>query len=117
MLEGFLSDEEKTKGQKIIRRFNEIVYGSHTIDWEVLYHTMNEVHNNFFTYLQKKYPQLDETEFKVCCLIYSDFSNEEIGIILKMTNNVVSKKRSSIRKKLGIDGYGNIIEFLKNLQN
>lgn len=112
LLEGFLNDEEKSKNKKLLKKFNEIVYNQDTMDWNKLYESMNDVHYNFLENLRNEYPQLDEIEFRICCMIYSAFSNEEISIIMGMASNSVSKKRSSIRRKLDIEEYGNIAEFL-----
>jgi len=113
LLKGFLSEDEKTRNKKLLKKFNEIVYNQDSLDWNKLYQTMNDLHNNLLGRIRENYPQLDETEFRICCMIYSNFSNEEISIILGIANNSVSKKRSSIRKKLGIEEYGNIAEFLQ----
>lgn len=112
LLEGFLRDDEKEHGQKLLKKFNEIMYNQDTLDWDVLYQTMNELHYEFFDSLRETYPQLDEAEFRICCLLYADFTNAEIGIIMGQSINTVSAKRSSIRRKIGIEGYGNITEYL-----
>lgn len=74
---------------------------------------MNKLHDGFLDLLHKSYPELDNEEFNVCCLIYNDFSNTEISIITGLSNRTITSRRSSIRKKIGIDDYGNINEFFK----
>jgi tetratricopeptide (TPR) repeat protein/DNA-binding CsgD family transcriptional regulator len=113
LLSSMLNDEEKVKGKKLIKKFNEIVYHQDTLDWNIMYRSMNELHEGFLDYLREQYPQLDESEFRICCLIYSDFSNDEIGVIMNLASSSITKKRSSIRRKLGITDYGNIQDFLK----
>lgn len=113
LLEGYLKQEDKENGAKILRKFNEILYGKEKLDWGVLYNSMNKLHDGFLDLLHKSYPELDNEEFNVCCLIYNDFSNTEISIITGLSNRTITSRRSSIRKKIGIDDYGNINEFFK----
>ena len=112
LLDGYLQDDEKKQGQHLLKKINEIVYGQEDLDWDLLYRTMNDFSDGFLERLRKAFPQLDEAEFRVCCLSYAEFSNTEIGIILKYSTNTIQTKKSSIRKKLGIKTFGNIHDFL-----
>lgn len=114
LLEGFLREDEKKHGEKLLKKFNEIVYNQATLDWNILYQTMNELHNGFFDSLRETFPQLDESEFRICCLIYSDFTNSEISIIMGQSSNTITSKRSTIRKKIGVKDYGNIVDYLNS---
>ncbi len=99
------------QGQILLKAFNEIVYKQDTLNWDMLYVTMNTLHNGFFDKIRSDYPQLDESEFKICCLIYERFSSSEIAIIMQTSIHSVHMKTTSIRKKLGIQSFGNIPEF------
>lgn len=103
---------ENQQDYRLIKKFNEIVYGQESLNWELLYHDMNEIHNQLFDRLRERYPNLDDTEFRICCLTYTGFSCSEIGIIIGLSPNTVQMKRSIIRKKLGIESQGNIQEYL-----
>lgn len=97
---------------RLINKFNEIVYGQTSLNWDKLYDTMNEIHDRLFDRLKLKYPTLDDNEFRICCLTYAGFNCTETGIIVGFSTNTVQMKRASIRKKLGIETAGNIQEFL-----
>lgn len=97
---------------RLIKKFNEIVYGQESLNWDLLYNDMNEIHNQLFDRLREKYPTLDDPEFRICCLTYAGFSCSEIGIVIGLSPNTVQMKRSIIRKKLGIESQGNIQEYL-----
>jgi len=114
LLEGYLKKEEKESGQKLLKKFNEIVYGTDRLNWDALYDAMNKLYNKALDKFNKRFNDLDDIEFKVCCMIYADFSNTEISIILGLSNRSITAKRSSIRKKIGLDDYGNIGEYLKS---
>lgn len=57
---------------------------------------------------------LTKREIEVCCLIVCGFNNEEIAIFINKKKNTetVIKWKNIIRRKLGIEAYGNIQEFL-----
>lgn len=113
-LEFYVTDSGNKQGKTLIKRFNEIAYGNDAINWVVLYNTINSINNGIFDRIGDKYPDLDETEFRICCLIYCKFHSNEIAIITQLSTNTIHMKTTSIRKKLGIEKYGNIIDFFNN---
>ena len=112
LLEGSLKAEEKRQGQKLLDKFNEIVYNQGALDWNMIYTTMHQLYKGFPDLLRKKYPELDETEFRICCLTYAGLSNAEISVIMEFSVNTIQARKSIIRKKLNMDGYGNLMDFL-----
>lgn len=116
LLKTELKGEEKKHSQKLLKRVHEIVYNQENIDWSMLFDIMNQLYKGVPDAIRKKYPHLDEVEIRICCLEYAGLSNNEIAIILEFSINTIQMKKSVIRKKLEIDGYGNIVEFFhKNL--
>ena len=111
LLESHLIEEEKKQGRRLLKKVNDIVYNENSLDWNMLYDTLNKLYKGFPDLLRIKYPELDETEVRICCLTYADLNNSEIALILGFSINTIQRKKSAIRKKLGIEGYGNIVEF------
>lgn len=112
LLEGYLNKEDKKTGKNLLRKFNDVVYGQKVLDWNILYDTLNNAGNGFLNQLKSKFPQLEESEFRICILVYVECNNTEIGIILNYSVNTVQAKKSTIRRKLGVKTFGNIREFL-----
>ncbi|MBK5722800.1 helix-turn-helix transcriptional regulator [Dysgonomonas sp. Marseille-P4677] len=116
LLESHLIEEEKKQGRRLLKKVNDIVYNENSLDWDMLYDTLNKLYKGFPDVLRAKYPDLDETEVKIYCLTYAGLINSEIAIILGFSVNTIQMKKSAIRKKLKIDGYGNIVDFFdKNI--
>lgn len=113
LLEGYLREEEKIQGQKLLKKFNETVYGQETFDWDSLIEAMNHLYDGFPDFLKKEYPELDDVEFKICCLTYAKLNNTEIAIIIGLSVNTIQAKKTYLRKKLNIGGYGNITDFFE----
>ncbi len=110
-LEIYISKESNKHDHHLLKVINEIVYGQETLNWDLLYETMNQLHDGFFDRLRDRFPQLDESEFKICCLSYTRFSSSEIALVMKLSVNTVQMKRSSIRKKIGVETFGNLSDF------
>lgn len=112
LLEGMLREDEKKQSRKLLDKFNETVYGRNSFDWDKATELINHIYGGFCDKLKNKYPNLDESEFRICCLTYSGLKNPDISTITGYKLNTIHAKKYSIRKKLGIDGYGKIIDFL-----
>lgn len=112
VLEGFLKEEEIKTGKNLLRKFNDIVYGQKELDWNILYNSLNEASNGLLDQLKSKFPVLEESEFRICCLVFIECNNTEIAIILNYSINTIQVKKSIIRKKLGIKTFGDIRDFL-----
>ncbi len=112
LLEPFLKNEEREQGVKLLKKVNSIVYGNEEMDWEPIYEVLNAMYKNIATRLKEAFPQLDESEYKICCLSLGKLSNSEVSLIMKYSVNTVQMKRTAIRKKLGIDSKRKIDHFL-----
>jgi hypothetical protein len=71
LLEGYLKEDEKLTGKNLLRKFNDVVYGQKELDWNIIYDALNTTSNGFLAQLKNRFPQLDDSEFRVCCLILS----------------------------------------------
>ena len=70
--------------------------------FEAIVTEMEKVYPNLYSVLRKRYPDLNETEIKVCLLSFSDLSNMEIAEILCVSKYTVDKNRSRLRDKLNL---------------
>ncbi|MCD8031244.1 MAG: hypothetical protein LUF85_10605 [Bacteroides sp.] len=112
VLEYTFSNNKEHKN--LLKTFNQIVYQHDNINWSVLYEKMNSIYGNLFNNIQNTFPQLKESEFKICCLTIAQFSSIEIAVILNYTPKSVYVKKSQIRKKLGITSMRNIADFFNH---
>ncbi len=111
LLKQYLKNSDE-QDHRLVKKVNEIVYGQDSLNWNIFYQDMDKIYDSRFERLKTKYPLLDEVEFRVCCLTYANLSCSEIGIILDLSPNTVQMKRSSIRKKLGIEPQGSIQTYI-----
>ena len=63
---------------------------------------LESAYPNLYSTIQKNYPDLTETEAKICMLSCSDLSNTEIADFLGLKTTTVNQNRSNLRKKLNL---------------
>lgn len=100
-----------------IRNFNEIFYNGKApdeLDWEEIYFTINFLYNDFKDKLISRFPQLNDKEVQLCCLLRAGFDTSDCAFMVEQSIYSVQKRKTTIRKKLGIDEGGNIIDFLNS---
>jgi len=110
-----LDGKEQVNGQRLLKKFNEIVYGKDAMDWDKLFQIMDNLKNGLYGKIRNQYPRLKDLEFHVCCLsCEADFTDKEIMIILGTTLNMVRRTRSDLRKKFGMSKGEDFLAFFKN---
>jgi Bacterial regulatory proteins, luxR family. len=112
----------QTSPVQMMQRINKIFYGEKKIEeqWETILKSINLVRPGFAKQIETAYPNLSVYEFRICLLTYAGFKIQEIAIILNQKPNTIQTRRSSIRKKMGIEAGADIAEFLDqhlNLDN
>jgi tetratricopeptide (TPR) repeat protein len=101
-----INDVQANDGKYLLKKLNEIIF-----NFDSLYKIMNLTQDGLYNNIHNHY-NLDELNFRVCCLLCEGFRNQEIAVILNLTANMVEKKRTAIRKEIGIPIRGNIKDFI-----
>ncbi|WP_343556263.1 hypothetical protein [Sphingobacterium sp.] len=98
----------------LLKQFNAIVYGNYSQDeqWEIIHQAFKQARPGYSQKIKTLFPELNDTEFRIAILTYAEFSIKEIAIILKQSPNTVQTRRTSLRKKLGIENGGDIAFFI-----
>ena len=80
---------------------NQVMNGKETM-FDAARATIERVYPNLYSVLMEKYPNLTETEAKICLLSFCDISNTEIADLLGLQTTTINQNRSSLRKKLNL---------------
>lgn len=83
-----------------------------TTQWNNFYKHIDLSFNGFYTLLKKNFPQLNEKELQLCCMMIAEFKTEEIAAIWMQSIYTVHKYKTNIRKKINAPESCNIISFL-----
>jgi hypothetical protein len=81
-------------------------------DWNRFSLYFDEVHNNYLTTLKTKFPQLSNTDLKLCAYLRLNLSSKEIAQLLNISLKGVEVSRYRLRKKLGLATEVNLHDFL-----
>lgn len=81
---------------------NQVMNGKENL-FEAVRATVEMVYPNLYSVLMEKYPNLTETEAKICLLSFCDISNAEMAELMGLRLNTVNQNRSTLRKKLNLN--------------
>lgn len=87
------------------------------LDWNDLYPVIDKLYDGFYTRLTERFGTvLSDKEVQICCLLCARFSTKEIGVITQQTSATIYVRKSSVRKKLGVEEKQDIVEFVNAIQ-
>ena len=96
--------ERNNKSSKNIKEIKEYAYGSpYKTAFEASVDVIESSFNKITTFIKESYPELNETEYKICILSITPLSTDDIANIVELGSDSVRKSRSNIRKKLHIE--------------
>ena len=118
----FLKDlKEKLKSNKDNLQQSEINKLLRTIsvnnnnNWEEFRLRFTAVNEKFYKKLTKKYPNLTQSDHKVCALIKLNFSSKDMARLLGISVESVHTTRYRLRKKLKLERKENLEDFIAQL--
>ncbi len=85
------------------------------LTWVRYKKNLEEAYPGFFDRLLQSYPELTDTEQKLCAYLRVNLQSKEIAQTMNVSVSAVSKGRQRLRKKLNLEAQGNIYEFLQAL--
>lgn len=84
-------------------------------EWQYFKLHFEKVHPDFFTKLKDKFPNLSETELRLCAYIRIGMSTKEIAQMLSVKPETVNTSRYRIRTKIGLTSGESLEDSLRNL--
>lgn len=109
-LQSQVPPELKRKIQQITR----VIESDIQLDdnWEQFENFFDQVHENFFKRLRKKYPELTPKDQKLCAYLRMNLTTKEIAPLLNISVRGVEISRYRLRKKLGLSSDINLVGFI-----
>lgn len=81
-------------------------------EWKKFEAHFDEIHENFFKRLMNEYPDLTQSDLKLCAYLRMNLSTKEIAPLLNISIRGVEARRYRLRKRLNLDHDANLVEFL-----
>ncbi len=108
-----LKEENKQPVQKIIVDLQSITEKE---VWEEFEYRFQNVHEEFYQNLKKKFPDLTPSEIKLAAFLRLNMNTKEIASITNQSVNSLETARYRLRKKLGITNQEvNLVNFLLDI--
>jgi len=85
-------------------------------DWEDFKLYFENVHHNFFTALKYNFPDLTNSDLKLCSFSRLNFNIKETANILAVSPESIKKSRYRLRKKLNMGTNDDLLEFLMKIE-
>jgi hypothetical protein len=81
-------------------------------DWKVFETLFDQAHENFFKRLKTVYPDLTQSDLKLCAYLKLNLSSKEIAPLLNISFRGVETRRYRLRQRMALDSDKNLVEFI-----
>lgn len=108
-----LGDRYPNKLYKRLRELMEEALNDQA-DWIQFESYFNRAHQNFIERIRQDYSDITTGDLRICCLLRMNLSTKEIASLLNISVRAVELRRYRLRKRLGLEGDTNLVEFLIN---
>ncbi len=113
-----LDNQRNKLGQEYPQRYFERLLSlinkniSNDNDWNVFEQLFDQAHENFFKRLKTAYPDLTQSDLKLCAYLKLNLSSKEIAPLLNISFRGVETRRYRLRQRLSLDSDNNLVEFI-----
>ncbi|MBP6430211.1 MAG: hypothetical protein KA319_00410 [Ferruginibacter sp.] len=109
---------KKTGGNHDVKKTIGLVNGieKNNSNWEQFAIHFNEINNNVLKKMKAKFPNLTNTDLKVCAYLQLKLSSKEIAQLMNISVKGVELSRYRLRKKLQLSSDQNLNDFLNEIQ-
>ncbi|MEC5142961.1 triple tyrosine motif-containing protein [Chitinophaga sp. 212800010-3] len=84
-------------------------------NWDAFAAHFDDLNDGFLNKLKKQYPQLTQTDLKMCTYIKLNLTTKEVAQLLNITVRGVEVSRYRIRKKIGLQTEQSLSSFLNQI--
>jgi len=81
-------------------------------DWEIFEALFDQAHENFFKRLKQSFPDLTQSDLKLCAYLKLNLSSKEIAPLLNISIRGVEIRRYRLRKRLALNANENLVEYI-----
>ncbi len=123
-VQSLLEELEKQKeilGERYPNKFYNRMKGlmeetlNNQADWILFESYFNSTHQTFIDRLRQQYGDLTTGDLRICCLLRMNLSTKEIASIMNVSVRAIELRRYRLRKRLGLEGETNLVDFLMDL--
>jgi DNA-binding CsgD family transcriptional regulator len=98
------------QNEKLVSQINKNIEDDQ--DWKIFEELFDQAHGDFFKRLKSAYPELTQSDLKLCAYLKLNLSSKEIAPLLNISYRGVETRRYRLRKRLLLDNDANLVEFI-----
>lgn len=114
-IKGKLRGENGSIKTSEINQVLKSISHSNSNNWEEFKLRFTAVNEDFYKSVTTKYPNLSQSDQKICALIKLNFSSKEMARLLGISVESVHTTRYRLRKKMGLERSVNLEDFISSL--
>ena len=113
-----LDQQKKVLGSQYPAYFSERIHSlinknmSTDKDWEMFEVLFDQAHQDFFKRLKSTFPDLTQSDLKLCAYLKLNLSSKEIAPLLNISFRGVETRRYRLRRRLGLSSDSNLVDFI-----
>lgn len=108
-------EEGNLTGQQITGIIREMKNNINNTVWDEFEFRFQEVHPEFYTRLNERFPNLTQNEIRLCAFLRLNMTTKEISSITFQSVKSIQVARTRLRKKMQIDQDDNLISTLMTI--
>lgn len=113
-----VAGQPTAQNQELLRRVSTLPHPNEAVEgllvWDDLYPVIDRVYDGFYARLHARFGSLlTDKEEQLCCLLRADFTTKEISVLTGQSIPTIYQRKTTIRKKLGMDEKGDIVAFVR----
>lgn len=109
-----LANQKDNVDVNVIKRILKSMQGSPNSNWSEFEARFTTINQSFYKNLKAKFPQLKQTDLKICALVKLNFSSKDMARLLGISVESVHTSRHRLRKKLNLKRNDNLEEFIND---
>ncbi|SDX72245.1 Tetratricopeptide repeat-containing protein [Lutibacter oricola] len=110
-----ISNQKENIDINVIKRMLKSIQGTPNSNWKEFEARFTAINQSFYNKLKTEYPQLSQTDQKICALVKLNFPSKDMAKLLGISVESVHTSRYRLRKKLNLDRADNLEEFINKI--
>lgn len=110
-----LNKQNESVNTKVVSKMINTIQGNPNSNWKEFETRFTLINQNFYKDLREKFPNLSQTDLKICALIKLNFTSKEMSSLMGISVESVHTSRYRLRKKLGLEKEQSLSYFINSI--
>ncbi|NIJ45878.1 tetratricopeptide (TPR) repeat protein/DNA-binding CsgD family transcriptional regulator [Wenyingzhuangia heitensis] len=110
-----LNKQDESINTKTVSKMINTIQGNPNSNWKEFETRFTLINQNFYKKLREQFPNLSQTDLKICALIKLNFTSKEMSSLLGISVESVHTSRYRLRKKLNLEKEQSLSDFINSI--